>query len=215
VRSILILDDHAVCREGLRLLLLREWRDAKVDCAASLVEAKSNFPKPGWRLAIVNLNLKRDGGFRVISDLKEWSPGIEVLVFTEHRENLHGVRAFRAGAKGYLNKAEPVEELFRALESVLAAKAYVSPRLESMLISAVSDDGNALPHESLSNREWEVMRRLITGVTAKEIAFSMGVSPKSVATYRSRILEKLALKTNADLVRYSIEHGIDPEPLDT
>ena len=151
-RSILILDDHAVCREGLRFLLSREWPDAKLDCAESFDEAKTTFPKDNWNLAILDFDLRKDSGFTVISDLKAMSPGIEVLVFTEHPESQFGVRAFRAGAKGFLNKVEPASELFRAIQNLLDGKTYVSPRMEALLISALSDEGGGMTHAALSNR---------------------------------------------------------------
>ena len=210
--NILILDDHAALRAGLRFLLLGRWPSAIIECVSTFDEAEAACQRASWNVAIVDMDLGSESGLSMIPKLKALHPGLEVLVYTMHKEEQVGLRAYRAGAKGFLNKSESPMEIFRAVQSLAVGKTYVSARMEPLLVSALSGADEANGKGELSNREWEVLRGLALGAAAKEIAYRMGISPKSVATYRSRILEKLSLKSNADLVRYAIQHKIEPGP---
>jgi DNA-binding NarL/FixJ family response regulator len=140
--------------------------------------------------------------------LREEHPTVRILVLSAHPEDQWAVRALRGGASGYLTKDHSPEQLLDAIRRVHRGGRYVSPTLAERLAAQLGQDFVGAPHEQLSDREFDVLRGLGTGRTVKEVAAALGLSPKTVSTYRTRLMEKLGFATNADLVRYSAEHGL-------
>ena len=159
---------------------------------------------------LVLLDVSMPGGpfLDTLRALRERHPTIRVLVLSVHPEDQWAVRALKAGASGYLTKDHSPEQLLEAIRRVYRGGKYVSPTLAEQLASHLDAAGQRAPHELLSDREFEVMRRLGSGLTVSQIATELAISAKTVSTYRARILEKMAVATNADLVRYAARYGL-------
>jgi DNA-binding NarL/FixJ family response regulator len=205
---ILIADDHPIVRQGLRrivetdpgLVLAGEAGDA-----GTLLEALKTAATD-----LVLLDVSMPGGpfLETLRAIRERHPTVRVLVLSVHPEDQWAVRALRAGASGYLTKDHSPDQLLEAIRRVYRGGKYVSPTLAEQLASQLDAGGERPPHELLSDREFEVMRRLGSGLTVSQIAAELGISAKTVSTYRSRILEKMAVSNNADLVRYASNYGL-------
>jgi len=205
----LIVDDHATVREGLAHLLSREFPDSKVNTATSPEEAAALLNRENFDLVTLDLNLSGKDGIALLRDLKKQNPWVRILVHTMHPEDQLGIRAVRAGAAGYLTKDRPVQELFTAIRRVLAGKRYISDSLAGRLADSLTRKSeDADPVESLSDRELQVLRMISSGNTMRAIADELNLSIKTISTHRSRILEKLGLRSTADLIRYGISHEL-------
>ncbi len=205
---ILIADDHPIVRQGLRRIV---EADAGMvisgeagDVAALLAALQSTATD------LVLLDVSMPGGLflETLRELRNRHPSIRVLALSVHPEDEWAVRALRAGASGYLTKDHSPDQLLDAIRRVYRGGKYVSPSLAERLASQLDGGGQRAPHELLSDREFEVMRRLGSGLTVSQIAGELALSTKTVSTYRTRILEKMAVATNADLVRYAARHGL-------
>jgi len=205
---ILIADDHPIVRQGLRRIV---EADAGMvisgeagDVAALLGALQSTVTD------LVLLDVSMPGGLflETLRELRNRHPSIRVLALSVHPEDEWAVRALRAGASGYLTKDHSPDQLLDAIRRVYRGGKYVSPTLAERLASQLDGGGQRAPHELLSDREFEVMRRLGSGLTVSQIAGELALSTKTVSTYRTRILEKMAVATNADLVRYAARHGL-------
>lgn len=205
---VFIADDHPIVRQGLRriveadsgLVISGEAGDG-VALLAALETAASD---------LVLLDVSMPGGpfLDTLKALRERFPSIRVLVLSVHPEDQWAVRALRAGASGYLTKDHSPDQLLEAIRRVYRGGKYVSPTLAEQLATQLDGGGQRAPHELLSDREFEVMRRLGSGLTVSQIATELALSVKTVSTYRSRILEKMAVTDNADLVRYAARYGL-------
>lgn len=204
---ILLVDDHEVVQRGLEEILCAELKCAEVGHARSAQQALDEARKQRWDIAVVDLNLPGRGGLELIRSLKQEQPGVRVLVYTMYAEEQFGVRAIRAGADGYLTKDSPVEEIPKAVRSILETRRYIGPNLAAAIAQTITT-GAAELDERLSDREYQVLQRLACGKTPTDIATELAVSVKTVSTYRNRILEKLKLRTTADLIRYAVDHRI-------
>ena len=205
---ILIADDHPIVRQGLRRIV---EADAGMvisgeagDVAALLGALQSTVTD------LVLLDVSMPGGLflETLRELRNRHPSIRVLALSVHPEDEWAVRALRAGASGYLTKDHSPDQLLDAIRRVYRGGKYVSPTLAERLASQLDGGGQRAPHELLSDREFEVMRRLGSGLTVSQIASELALSAKTVSTYRARILEKMAVSTNADLVRYAARYGL-------
>jgi DNA-binding NarL/FixJ family response regulator len=205
---IFIADDHPIVRQGLRRI---------VETDAGLVIAGEAGDAPALLAALkttatdlVLLDVSMPGGpfLETLLALREQHPTVRVLVLSVHPEDQWAVRALRAGASGYLTKDHSPDQLLEAIRRVYRGGKYVSPSLAEQLASQLQGGGQRAPHELLSDREFEVMRRLGSGLTVSQIAAELAISAKTVSTYRSRILEKMAFANNADLVRYAATYGL-------
>lgn len=204
--KILITDDHAVVRQGLTRMLGDELKDATFGEASSSQEALDMVHRENWDVVILDLGLPGRGGLEVLKDIHAERPRLPVIVFSMYPEELFAVRVLQAGASGYLTKESAPELMATAVRKVLTGGKYVSPSLAEQLANQLGDISRQ-PHELLSDREFEVLRLIGAGKTVSAIADELSLSVKTVSTYRARILEKMHLKTTAELIRYAIEHS--------
>jgi DNA-binding NarL/FixJ family response regulator len=205
---ILIADDHDIVRQGLRQILstqpdLEVWGEA-ADSASALEQALH----AECDALVLDLAMPGRGGLEVLAELRRQRPTMPVLVMSMYGENEFAVRVLRAGAAGYIAKGASADELVRAIRTVASGRRYLSARVAEELASHLLAPSSASPHSQLSDREFQVFVRLARGNSATEVAGDLSLSVKTVSTYRTRVLEKLALRTNADLVRYAIEHRL-------
>lgn len=202
--NILLADDHAVMRGGLKLILSEVLKQATFgeaeDCRQTLQKALAQ----DWDLVILDLSMPGRGGLDVLKEIHRQRPKIPVLVLSMYEERQFAVRAFRAGAAGYLTKSSASTELKRAVERVLSGGRYVSGILAEQLASELGGSGTGVLHERLSEREFQILRLIASGKTVKEMADELSLSGNTISTYRARILEKMKLHTNAELTHYAI-----------
>ena len=205
---ILIADDHAVLRQGLQLILAGALKQAEFGEAADSRQTLEAVLQHPWDLVILDLSMPGRNGLEALKELKVQRPALPVLVLSMHPEQQFAVRAFRAGAAGYLTKANASAELVRAVERILAGGRYVSASLGEQLASELSESGRGMLHEGLSDREFEILRLIAAGRTVKEIAAELTLSANTISTYRARILEKMKMQTSAELTHYAISNGL-------
>jgi two-component system, NarL family, invasion response regulator UvrY len=205
---ILIADDHPVVRQGLKQMLASDLDARVVGEATNGDEALELARKILWDVAIVDVTMPGRSGLQVLRDMKHEFPDRPVLIISMHAEDLHGARALRGGAAGYITKESAPQELTAALRKVAAGGRYVSASLAEILASECAHREAKPAHEKLSDREYRVLWLLASGKQPREIANELRISPSSVSTYRLRIMRKLGLTTNAALVRYAVRQGL-------
>jgi DNA-binding NarL/FixJ family response regulator len=205
---ILLVDDHAVVRQGLRQILSESLPEAVFEDAASGGEAVRKTRESDWDAVILDLSLPGAAGLDVLKELLRLRPKLPVLVLSMHPEEQLAVRVLRAGAAGYLTKKTAAADLLRAVRKVLAGGRYLSPALAERLAAEIRSDSQKAPHETLSDREYQVFRLLALGNTVKRISEKLAVSPQTVSTHRSHILDKMGATTNAELTQYAIQNRL-------
>jgi DNA-binding NarL/FixJ family response regulator len=205
---ILIADDHAVVREGLMHILAREWPDAEFGEAASTSEVMQLLRLKTLDVVILDINMPERNGLEVLLDIKHEYPKLPVLILTIHPEEQYAMRAIKVGAAGYLTKDSAGAELIRALHRILAGGRYVSATLAERLAGALAGDSDRPRHELLSDREFTVLCGIASGKTVTEIAAQLSLSVKTVSSYRARLLQKMGMKTNAELTRYAMRNRL-------
>jgi two-component system, NarL family, invasion response regulator UvrY len=206
--QILIADDHTVVRKGLIQILLDEFPSARieeVDNAEDLIK-KSIHAK--WDVIITDLTMPGRSGLDALHQLSQFFSKMPVLVMSIHPEELYAIRALKAGAAGYLSKNTAADELVKAVRLVLAGKKYISPAMAENLANSIARDHSKLPHEQLSDREFDVLKLLAAGKSVSEIASSLSLSVTTVSTYRARIMNKMNMKSNAELTMYALENKL-------
>lgn len=208
VIRVLIADDHAILRRGLRDILVREVKGAVCEEAQNAQEVLSLVQSHDWDLVILDVSMPGRSGFDVLRDLKRMRPNVPVLVLSMHPEDQYGTRVLKAGASGYMNKESAPEELIKAIRKVLAGGRYVSPTLAEKLALDLSAEAEQPLHHRLSDRELEVLRMIGLGKTISHIAEELHLSVTTVSTYRARILEKMNLTTTAELIRYALSNHL-------
>ena len=208
MKRILIVDDHEVVRDGLKKLLNDQPTKAAVGEASSASEALRLVREKEWDLVVLDLSLGSRSGLEVLKELKEIRPKLPVLILSMHSEEQYARRAFRAGAAGYITKDSSGAELTKAMDKVMRGGRYVSPELAEKLIIGFEEDTPLVPHERLSDREFEVMRLIASGKTVSEIADLLSLSDSTISTYRARILEKTGMKINAELTHYAFQNKL-------
>jgi two-component system, NarL family, invasion response regulator UvrY len=204
---ILIVDDHAMVREGLKRILLDEFEDATFGEAGNATVALEQVWKKPWELVLLDISMHGRSGLDVLKEIRASASKVPVLVLSGHPEEQYAVRVLKAGAAGYLVKESAPQELCRAARRVLSGGKYITPSLAEQL-AALIQSSNRPAHEALSNREYQVMLLIADGKAPKEIGDELSLSVKTVGTYRSRILEKLHLRNNAELMRYVLERDL-------
>ena len=206
--QILIVDDHAILRRGLQEILEREFRDVRIGGAGTAEEALTQLGSETWDLVILDITMPGRSGVDVLRNLKALRPKLPVLVLSMHPEDQYGKRVLKAGASGYMNKESAPEELIKAVRKLLSGGRYVSPTLaETLAVDLDRDDGTPA-HERLSDREFEVLRKMASGKTVGQIAQELHLSVPTVSTYRARILEKMGMSNTAELIRYALSHHL-------
>jgi two-component system, NarL family, invasion response regulator UvrY len=206
--QVLIIDDHAVVRRGLKEILADE-QDVEVYETADPHEALKLLRQLKLDLAVVDIDLPGKTGLDLLKDMKREFPRLPVLILSVYPEEQFAVRTLRAGASGFLSKDAAPEELVKAVRKILKGGRYFSELVaEKLLDRAHIKKTTAHPHEALSHREFQILCLFGTGKTVKEIAKELSLSPPTVSTYRARILEKMDLKTTAELVRYAVQNRL-------
>lgn len=204
----LVADDHAVVRRGITEVL-HEASDIAVHGEARCGQEALDKVRGGeWDVVLLDLNLPDRNGLDILRDLKRERPRIPVLILTICSEDQFAVRALRAGASGYLTKESAPEELVQAVHKVVSGGRYVSPKLAERLALMMAPDSDQPPHEQLSDREDQVFRALASGRTVSQVAEDLHLSAKTISTYRTRILEKMGLRTNAELTVYAVRNRL-------
>jgi two-component system, NarL family, invasion response regulator UvrY len=207
----LLVDDHPALQRGLQELFSAEFPLLQIELANSEASALAALNTGHWDIAVIDINLPGEGGLNLIRTIKERRPLVRLLVYTMHSEQQFGIRALRCGADGYLTKDAAPEELFRAIRLLLSGRRYVSPYLADQLAAVVAGDHIDEKHQALSGREYEVFQALISGLSLSETAARLKLNVKTVSTYRARLLEKLEVKNQSDLIRYALRHGLISE----
>ena len=206
--KILIADDHPLVRRGIKQLI-SETRDMEVTGVASTgPEVIEKASKNDYDVVLLDITMPGISGLEILKQLKHDHPRLPVLILSFHPEEQYAVRALRAGAAGYLTKESAPDELIVALRAIARGKKYVTSSLADKLVEAVGIEIDKLPHERLSDREFQVLRLIASGKGITEIAGELFLSPKTVSTYRSRILLKTGMKNSAELTHYAIAHGL-------
>jgi len=205
---VLIADDHPVVRQGLKSML---DSDVEIDVVGEARDGDEAFDlahKVDWDVAVLDYSMPGRGGVELLSDVKHDYPERPVLILSIYPEDPHGLRALKAGAAGYISKESAGDELTAAVKKVATGGRYISSALAEKLAMRLTPEQERPPHERLSDREYRVMWMLATGKTLQQIAEEMRLSPSTVSTYRGRILKKLSLSTNVDLVHYAMKHRL-------
>jgi DNA-binding NarL/FixJ family response regulator len=208
MKRILIADDHELVRRGLRQILTDEFPKLQVGEAANARDAVEAVRKQSWDAALLDINMPGRSGLDVLEDLKKLRPAMPVVMLTAFPEQDYAVRSLKLGASGYVTKSGASDELLTALRKALAGGRYVTASLAEKLAASIAGDAPSTPHETLSNRELQVLRLIAQGRTIKEIAAELALSEKTIGTYRSRLSEKMGLSTNVELTRYAIQHKL-------
>jgi len=206
--KILIADDHPVVRQGLRQMLAAEADLTVVGEAKNGNEVVELSRRIAWDVAVLDYNMPGRSGLELVKDLRHRFPGRAVLILSMYPEDRYAVRALKAGAAGYVTKDSAAEELVNAIRKVANGGKYVSPALAERLASALESGGGKLLHETLSDREYQVMWMIASGKTVRQIADSLCLSPNTVSTHRTRILRKMQMKNNAELMHYAMRHKL-------
>jgi len=208
VTRVLVADDHPVVREGVRRILQGAAEVEVVGEAASADEALDAVRKLKPDVLILDIGMPGPSYLEVLAALPGASAGTRALILSAQPEEEYAVRALKAGATGYLTKGYAPPDLVEAVRRIAAGRRYVTPQLAEQLALGVVEGAAKAPHETLSNREFEVFRLLASGLSLKEIGGRLGVSPKTVSSFRARVLDKMGVRTNAGLVRYAVEHHL-------
>ncbi len=206
--NILIADDHALIREGLKKILKGQPDFAIAGEARNALELFECLDELPVDLVLLDISMPGESGLDALKDVKQKHPRLPVLILSVHPEHRFAVRALRAGAAGYITKDSAVEELVQAIRKIITGGKYVSSSLAEQLVEELETGGDKPLHETLSDREFQVMRMIAAGKTRNEIAQELSISLSTVNTYRNRILEKMRMQTNTELTRYAIEHGL-------
>jgi two-component system, NarL family, invasion response regulator UvrY len=208
VIKILVADDHAVVRRGLRQIL-SESPDFYVAAeAGTAAEIRDRVQQEHFDVVLLDIGLPGASGIELIPEIRRMRPETRVLVLTMFSEEHYAIRAIRAGAAGFLTKETAPDKLVDAVRKIAAGGRFISAELAEALASVVAGDARALPHERLSNRELEILKRIGAGRTVSQIADELGLSVKTVSTHRTRILAKMGMKTNAELTHYVVKNAL-------
>ena len=206
--KVLIVDDHAIVREGFKMILSDAPGILVAGEASNCAEALEQVRQKQYNVVALDIAMPHISGLVVLEQIRHLDPSLPVLMVSVHPEQQYAVRSLKLGARGYASKLSDPEELVIAIRNVAAGGVYVTPSLAERLSTYVSNDSHRPLHERLSDREFEVMCMIAAGQTATEIAVNLGISSKTVSTYKSRILVKMEMTNAAQLIRYAIEHDL-------
>ncbi len=206
---LMIVDDHALIRMGLATVF-NDTSDMRViaegDSYSDIVRVMDN---EGCDLLLLDIDLPGRNGIDILKLVKKDFPRLPVLMLSMYPEDQYAVRALKAGAGGYLNKSSPPATMVGAARTVLAGKKYITPEIAQALAESLThDDDSSMPHEKLSDREFQTLRLIASGKRLSEVAEALALSPKTVSVYRARILEKMNLTSNAEITHYALKHGL-------
>jgi len=203
---ILIADDHEIVRTGLKQILREEYPFAEIEDAEDGNALVDKAVQKNWDIIISDLTMPGMTGIDALKVIKEKCPGCPVLILSMYPEEQYAIRVIKAGAAGYLSKDMAQEQLINAVRKVISGKKYLNPSLTDQLISSTT--GPTTPHDILSDRELIVMKMIGAGKSTSDISQELNLSPTTISTYRSRILDKMNMKSNAEITRYVIENNL-------
>ena len=205
---VLVVDDHPIVREGLKQILSDTEDILVVDEADSGQAVLTSAARSNFDVVLLDISMPGRDGLEVLRELKQQKPKLPVLILSMYPEEHYAVRVLRAGASGYLTKSSAPDELISAIRKVASGRKYISSTLAERLTYELDRDADRPMHEVLSDREYQVMHMISTGKSVKEIAEALGLSVKTVSTYRSRIMEKMNMKNNAQMTFYAVENHL-------
>lgn len=202
-----IADDHSIVRRGIREIIQEEFPSCAIDEASDAETLIQKIMQRKYDLVVTDLSMPGRNGLEALLQIKNIDANLPVIVLSIHPEDQYAIRAFKNGAKGYLNKETAPDELVKAIKQVLAGKKYITETVAEKMFNTIQQSEQPL-HQTLSDREFEVFKLIATGKSNSSIAKQLCLSETTVSTYRSRVLEKLNLRSNADIIRYAIDLNI-------
>jgi len=206
--KILIADDHPIVRKGLKQILSEESDIGEVEEAQNSQEVLELVRKQDWDIVVLDIKMPGRGGLDILKELKHERPKLPVLMLSVYPEDQYAVRALKAHASGYMTKERAPEELVKAIRKILRGGKYISPTLAEKLAFDLETETEKPFHETLSDREYQVLLMIASGKTVSQIAEELALSVKTIDTYRARILEKMKMKNNAELTHYAIKNKL-------
>lgn len=208
ILKIIIVDDHAIFRKGLKQIIIEEFLNAEITEVSSAEEAMKKIRQQAFDLVISDVTMPGRTGIDLLKQIRNEQPTLPVLILSMHPEEQYAIRALKAGASGYMTKDTASDELVTAIGKIRSGKKYISLSIADLLVDNVAGDKHLLRHQSLSDRELEVFKLLATGITPSAISEQLFLSVNTISTYRSRILTKMQLQSNAELTRYALEQNL-------
>ena len=205
---ILVADDHAIVRKGLRQIIIEAYPTALVAEVNDVESLIALVIKESWDLVISDISMPGRSGVEALHQVKQINHKLPVLIMSMHPEDQYALRVLRAGASGYLSKETIHDDLIKAIQAIMIGRKYITASIAEKLAGALDQVAGKELHESLSDREFDVLKMLAQGRSVSEIAEQFALSPTTVSTYRARILDKMSMKTNADLTRYALEKNL-------
>ena len=205
---VLLVDDHAIVREGIRQILADTHDIVVAGTVAGGGEASAIVRKTACEVVVLDISMPDRSGIEVLKQLRKEFPKVAVLMLSMHSEDQYAMRSMKAGAAGYLNKQSAPAELVDAIRKVASGGKYITPALAEVLAAHIGEDADALPHQSLSDREYQALTMIASGKTVTDIAIELKLSVKTVSMYRSRLLLKMKLRNNAELTHYAVRNGL-------
>jgi two-component system, NarL family, invasion response regulator UvrY len=206
--NILIVDDHAIVRQGLKQILMESGKVMLIGEAERGAEAVRQVREGGWDVVVLDISLPDRNGIEVLKQIKKEHPKTRVLMLSMHDEGLYALRALKSGASGYITKQSAPSELMAAIHQVARGRRYLTAALAEAMADSLSEDHERPLHESLSDREYQTLCLIASGKSLTDVASEMCLSVKTVSVYRSRLLQKMRLKNNAELTHYAIKNGL-------
>lgn len=208
MKKILLVDDHSIVRQGLKNLIELESDLEVAGEAASGVDALNLIRKNSYDVVVLDISMPDKNGVDTLHDIKHIAPELPVLILSGYAEQQYALNLMRSGCKGYLSKDADSDEIIKAIRTIAHGKRYISAELAELMSNELSHPSEKQLHETLSEREFQVFFKLAGGLSPTDIAAELNISIKTVSTYRTRILEKMSLKSNADLTYYAIKNAL-------
>jgi DNA-binding NarL/FixJ family response regulator len=205
---IAIADDHAIVRRGMRQVVAEDGEIEVVGEAGDYAELTRLLRERECDVLLLDIAIPGKNGIEILKAVRARDPKLKVLILSMYPEEQYALRALKAGAAGYLNKSSAPEKLLDAIRQVASGRRYITPQFAEALAASIAQPADRPPHELLSDREFQTLRLIASGRKLSEVAAELSLSPKTVSVYRARVLEKLKLRTNAELTRYAVENGL-------
>lgn len=206
--KILIVDDHFIVRQGLKQVLKEHFKQTEFGDATDGREALQMVWQAPWDVVLLDISMPGRGGLDALKDLKQARPELPVIILSMHPEDQFAIRVLKLGACAYIRKDSAGQELVAGVEAALRGARYITPSLAEKLANHLQEDRQGPAHEELSDREYQVMCMIAAGKTVKEVAGGLSLSVKTVSTYRKRVIEKMGLKNNSQIMRYAVRNGL-------